>query len=215
MASVRFSRDKRGYEHVYLIDAGERGRSRVLYWFRTPPGVRVGRDPFDLDTQRTLEAQHPDVRFDWRQIIAAKMPPAAPVENWREKRHAERAVKRARAAEPVEAADAVESADMDELTEATAPVIHLEIKDAQPLNQVIAEPSGDSEPEIQKTEGAGGPPAGDAIASQPGERGRHRRRRRGGRRGRGARPESAAAPAAENDGGLDQTNPREESSKEE
>ena len=38
MPFVRFSRDKRGYEYVYLIDApvGRSGsRSRVLYWYRT------------------------------------------------------------------------------------------------------------------------------------------------------------------------------------
>ena len=50
MAFVRVSRDKRGYEHIYLIDAtarrGKTSRPRVLYWFRTPPGVTVGREPF-------------------------------------------------------------------------------------------------------------------------------------------------------------------------
>ena len=100
MPFVRFSRDKRGYEHVYLIDSSkERGRSRVLYWFRTPPGVKVGRAAFDPDTQRSLERQNPDVLFDWPQIVAARMPPPVPVENWREKRRAERAIKHARAAE--------------------------------------------------------------------------------------------------------------------
>ena len=105
MPFVRFSRDKRGYEHLYLIDTGrDRSRSRVLYWFRTPPGVRVGRNPFDLETQKALERQNPDVHFDWAQIVAAKIPPPTPVENWREKRRVEKAMKRARA-EDVTASD--------------------------------------------------------------------------------------------------------------
>ena len=69
MAFVRVSRDRRGYEHIYLIDAtarrGKASRPRVLYWFRTPPGVMVGREPFDESVRRTLEAQYPDVTFDW------------------------------------------------------------------------------------------------------------------------------------------------------
>ena len=77
MPFVRFSRDRRGYEHVYLVDAKEHGRSRVIYWFRTPPGVKVGRSPFDSATQRSLEQQYPDVKFDWPQIVAARMPPYA------------------------------------------------------------------------------------------------------------------------------------------
>ena len=116
MPFVRFSRDKRGYEHVYLIDSSkERGRSRVLYWFRTPPGVKVGRDPFDPDTQRSLERQNPDVQFDWPQIVAARMPPPVPVENWREKRRAERAIKRARAAEATGTAELERLAATDDV----------------------------------------------------------------------------------------------------
>jgi hypothetical protein len=46
-----------------------RGGSRILYWFRTPPGVRVGRTPLDQETIREIEAQHPEIRFDWRQIL--------------------------------------------------------------------------------------------------------------------------------------------------
>ena len=69
-AFLRFSRDKRGYEHFYLVQptTNRRGktRARILYWFRTPPGVRVGRLPFDADVQRTIEAQNPGVTFDWK-----------------------------------------------------------------------------------------------------------------------------------------------------
>jgi len=86
---VRFSRDKRGYEHVYLVHTpnkrGRTGKPRVLYWYRSPPGVKVGREAFDTATRRALEAQYPDLTFDW-DALAAPPPPAAPVEPWRERR---------------------------------------------------------------------------------------------------------------------------------
>jgi hypothetical protein len=40
-----------------------------LYWFRTPPGVRVGRSALDEDAIRLIEEHHPDIRFDWPQIL--------------------------------------------------------------------------------------------------------------------------------------------------
>ena len=101
LAFVRVSRDKRGYEHIYLIDAvtrrGKTSRPRVLYWFRTPPGVTVGREPFDESVRRTLEAQYPDVTFDWEQLRKTAIAPPD-VEPWRERRRVERAAKQARQA---------------------------------------------------------------------------------------------------------------------
>lgn len=101
MAFLRFSRDKRGYEHFYLVEAttNRRGktRARVLYWFRTPPGVKVGREPFDPDIRQALEAQNPGVVFDWRKIIDTPIP-SADAERWRERRRAEKAEKAARRA---------------------------------------------------------------------------------------------------------------------
>jgi hypothetical protein len=41
----------------------------VLYWFRTPAGVRVGRAPLDEDAIRLIEEHHPHIRFDWPQIL--------------------------------------------------------------------------------------------------------------------------------------------------
>ena len=95
MAFLKFSRDKRGYEHFYLVQpSNRRGKSasRVLYWFRTPPNVKVGREPFDEATRRTLEAQHPNVTFDWANLAATPVPAPEP-ERWRERRSAERAAK--------------------------------------------------------------------------------------------------------------------------
>src|SRR6185295_2082141 len=93
MAFFRFSRDKRGYEHFYLVEptTNRRGkvRQRVLYWFRSPPDVRVGREPFDEGVRRALEAQYPDVTFDWRSILAAPIP-SADADKWRERGRAVR-----------------------------------------------------------------------------------------------------------------------------
>ena len=71
MPFLRVLRDKRGYETTYLVHwfrDGSRQRSRILYVFRTPPGVRVGRDPIDPEVVRELEARHPDIEFDWRAL---------------------------------------------------------------------------------------------------------------------------------------------------
>src|SRR2546428_6946928 len=98
MAFFRFSRDKRGYEHFSLVQptTNRRGkvRQRVLYWFRTPPNVRVGREPFDEAIRRRLEAQNPDVTFDWPRILEAPIP-SADADKWRERRRVERAARNA------------------------------------------------------------------------------------------------------------------------
>lgn len=73
MPFLRVIRDKRGYETTYLMHwyrEGTRQRSRILYVFRTPGGVRVGRDPFDPEVLREIETLHPDVEFDWHAVIA-------------------------------------------------------------------------------------------------------------------------------------------------
>lgn len=71
MPFLRVIRDKRGYETTYLMHwfrDGNRQRSRILYVFRTPGGVRVGRDPLEPAVQRELEARHPEVPFEWKVI---------------------------------------------------------------------------------------------------------------------------------------------------
>lgn len=72
MPFLRFTRDRRGYEHTYVLHTDrEEGRPvlRVLYWFRTPPGVRVGRAPLDEEAIRTLEASRPDLQFHWARML--------------------------------------------------------------------------------------------------------------------------------------------------
>jgi hypothetical protein len=68
---LRVIRDKRGYETTYLMHwfrEGNRQRSRILYAFRTPGGVRVGRDPLEPAVLREIEARHPDIAFEWKTI---------------------------------------------------------------------------------------------------------------------------------------------------
>jgi hypothetical protein len=56
-----------------------RGRAkRLLYWFRTPPDIRVGRAPIDETAIRLLEEHNPGVEFDWTRILKAPPPAEAP-----------------------------------------------------------------------------------------------------------------------------------------
>jgi hypothetical protein len=159
---VRFSRDKRGYEYVFLVDVPSKqanSRARVLYWYRTPPGMKVGRAPFDEAVRQALEGHYPDLEFDWKQIVETPMPPPELTTNWRERRRTERAAKRARLQDELEEAHAESAA-----TEADSRIHESESRSAQPG------------PQVPDEGGAGTRPAG-------------RRRRR---RGRGRRPDTAA-----------------------
>jgi hypothetical protein len=68
---LRFNRDKRGYENTFVVqtERRRRGQQRILYWFRTPPGVKVGRAPLDEDAIRLIEEHNPDLDFDWTRIL--------------------------------------------------------------------------------------------------------------------------------------------------
>lgn len=70
MPYLRFTRDRRGYENTFLMHAAYPGeRPRILYWYRTAPGVRVGRPALDAEAIRTIEAAHPEILFDWAEIL--------------------------------------------------------------------------------------------------------------------------------------------------
>jgi hypothetical protein len=68
---LKFSRDKKGYEHTSLVRPARKGgrEGRILYWFRTPPHVKVGRSALDEDAIRLIEQYHPDITFDWPRIL--------------------------------------------------------------------------------------------------------------------------------------------------
>ena len=111
MPFLRVIRDKRGYETTYLMHwyrEGARQRSRILYVFRTPGGVRVGREPLESDVQRIIEAQYPDIVFDWKAVLDSRQViESAPVERRPRKGPGRRDE---RGAPPAEAAAAPEAA---------------------------------------------------------------------------------------------------------
>jgi hypothetical protein len=53
-----------------------RGGQRLLYWFRTPPGVRVGRAALDDEAIRLIEQHNPDIQFDWARLLKESAPEA-------------------------------------------------------------------------------------------------------------------------------------------
>ena len=72
MPFLRVIRDKRGYETTYLMHwyrEGNRQRSRILYVFRSPGGVRVGRRALEPEILRQIEGQYPDIAFDWKAVV--------------------------------------------------------------------------------------------------------------------------------------------------
>jgi hypothetical protein len=68
---LRLTRDRRGIENTFLLHAEHAGgRPRVLYWYRTAPGITLGRPPLDEEAIHTIEDNHPDIDFDWPAILA-------------------------------------------------------------------------------------------------------------------------------------------------
>jgi hypothetical protein len=63
-----------------------KGRPRILYWFRTPPGVRVGRGPLDEEAIRLIEAGNPELEFDWTRILKGDGPADRQMPERREQR---------------------------------------------------------------------------------------------------------------------------------
>jgi hypothetical protein len=92
---LRVIRDKRGYETTYLMHwyrDGNRQRSRILYVFRTPGGVRVGREPLDPDVLRDIELLFPAIAFDWKAVLSNRqLIESAPDPRRRKRRPAETA----------------------------------------------------------------------------------------------------------------------------
>jgi hypothetical protein len=181
---VRVSRDRRGYETIFLVHTPQRrGRpapAQVLYAFRTPPGVKVGRDPFDDDVRRALEARYPDVSFDWARLSNIPAPPPD-VEHWRERRRAERAAKQARRAEERVAAPSETPEEISSLTAEPAER-GSDIEGDVPAQLAAEAPAAEllSEHTSSTSKDAAGAPGST----------RKRRRRRGGR-GRAREPQGS------------------------
>lgn len=70
MPYLRLTADRRGFESTFLLHVAAPGEApRILYWYRTAPGLRIGRPALDDAAMRTLEDQYPDIDFDWRDIL--------------------------------------------------------------------------------------------------------------------------------------------------
>ena len=202
MAYLKFSRDRRGYENFYLLQPSNRGKSRprVLYWFRTPPGVKVGRSPFDSEMRRELEAKNPGVDFDWEAITSTPIPPPVEPERWRERRRVERAFRASSQAEESASVDAREPGPESEtinLEPAEGPSQagepHALIEESEPapgplMASDLTSFNESTEPRAEVTSADPAPPQ-----NRPGRR---RRRRRGRRRPQGPQgPQGQAFPA--------------------
>jgi hypothetical protein len=185
VAFLRFSRDKRGYELFALVQptTNRRGatRQRVLYMYRTPPDVKVGREPFDEAVRRALEAQYPDVSFDWKKILETPIP-SADAERWRERRRAERAARQAASVEAAaDEADAAESPeDLDLPTLPQPPTRGEPLASRETVDSAVNPVSTSTSPAA-------------VTAAPTGDVARKRRRRRRGRRGR---PDGAVTTSA-------------------
>lgn len=213
MPFLRFARDKRGYEHTYLIHASSKkgAPARILYWYRTPPGVKVGRVAFDDEVRRSLEAQHPSISFDWARLMETPVP-APDVEHWRERRRAEKAARQARQTAEREAVEEVseDAEDLDKLElDLVTEVPGLEAEAGAPGEG--AEPGPEFQVALALVHDAVHPeprtgeigPAPVAPSEDPVERAARsvrKRRRRGGRRRR--RPGTTDGPGTEENGDV-------------
>ena len=199
MAFLRFTRDKRGYEHFYLVQptTNRRGkvRTRILYWFRTPPNVKVGREPFDEALRRALEAQNPDVSFDWQKIVDTPIP-SADTEKWRERRRLERAERAARQADSEE-----EETQEAEIEPTAVAEESLTIESTAAISVESTDPSG-LEPAAAQ---------GTALPASPNVQQLPERRRRRRRRGRHGRPLVVGSRPAESSGSTEPPKPFEPS----
>ena len=71
---------------MHPVRRGGRSRQRILYWFRTPPGVKVGRPALDEDAIRWIEEHNPDIEFNWPKILEAQPPADTTAEETRGRR---------------------------------------------------------------------------------------------------------------------------------
>jgi hypothetical protein len=203
VAFFRFNRDKRGYEYFYLVEptTNRRGKvkSRVLYWYRTPPGIRVGREPFDESVRRALEAQNPGVNFDWRSIVEAPIP-SADADKWRERRRVERAAKHAMAS-----ADVDEEVGDERTASEAAETRHDGAEDEGHQSSVVGQPQA---PDPANIVGAESTQSTQTLPAAGVDPARKRRRRRRGRRPGAPVPPGGSpgeAPAVDANGAADDT----------
>ena len=148
-----------------LVRSRGRQRSRVLYVFRTPPGVKVGRDPFDADTRRLLERANPDLEFDWDALIRSLPPPETEPEARRPVRRVRRPQKAAEF-EPIQ--PAFDAAIPEEPPGVATPP-------AEPASGGALSPADGAAPLSATVEEDGERPAGSRLGERAGIGARERR----------------------------------------
>jgi hypothetical protein len=145
---LRFTRDKRGYETTSLVHTGRRGgrsRPRILYWFRTPPGVKVGRPALDEAAIRWIEEHNPDIEFDWPKILETQPPAAPPAEEARTRRARRDRPRPARPSEGQRPAPPPAPAEPPERQDA----LPSDLVELEPLEPEHSEPKLESESELE------------------------------------------------------------------
>jgi hypothetical protein len=185
---LKISRDKRGYETYYLLepasDRAKQSHPRLLFWFRTPPQVKVGREPFSEEIRQAVESQNPDLKFDWPRLMAMQ-PPPLDVQRWRERRRFERAARQAAREAPEPEPEVVEAGsngpeelpidDVDtprhSIEAAVDADAHAHPEDASPA----------ASPSVEPADSTGSSSDGGGVSPSPTRR--RRRRRRGRRQG--------------------------------
>ena len=59
--------------HAYRPGSGQ-ARTKLLYLFRSPSHVQIGRTPLDPEVREALEHTHPDLTFDWNGLLRDSPP---------------------------------------------------------------------------------------------------------------------------------------------
>lgn len=147
---MRFSRDRRGYENTFVLHGERRrgkGRPRLLYWFRTPPEVKVGRAALDEEAIRLIEELNPDIEFDWTRILKGEgQDSRRPDEDRKQERSRTQAPQKARRRPDVAARDRTQTAPAPEVPLPPAP--GSELPESTTETAALADPA--SEPEAQE-----------------------------------------------------------------
>jgi len=85
---------------MHWFREGNRQRSRILYAFRTPGGVRVGREPLETEVLRDIESLFPAIAFDWKAVLSNRQViESAPEPRLRKRRSTEAAAAEGQAPE--------------------------------------------------------------------------------------------------------------------
>ena len=159
MPFVRYARDRRGYETLYVMHAYENGgdgraRPRVLYACRSVPYARVGRAPLDESVQRRIQTAYPTLDFDWPRLLkdAAASAPRPEKPDKRDEPRKSRGRDRTRKARPSQATQVPQVPLVPQVQFQVPGVPEVpEVHEVPEVPQVPQVPESEPEPE-QRTE---------------------------------------------------------------